>query len=201
MAKKKKKEQEQKQVLVNKQELISKRAELYKNILQRTNKTLYQNYLDLKEIIEINKKLYNETRDYEIAERLGCDPSYIKYLLRFDKLKDLSWLDKIPANVILLTINFNDDSEERQEEHFETFEDKKYNVDKARIHLVKEYVEKQNWDSEQLPHVLYSKIVKQVETLSNFLSWVKRSTMKKEEKDLLKEHIINLNKKAEEILK
>lgn len=196
---KKKNKNRQEQRLVNKRKLIEKREELYKNILKRTNQSIYKNFLDLKDIVEINKDLEGREGFDKIAERLGCNVSYIKYLLRFKKLKDLSWLDKVPANVILLTINFNDDAEKRQEEHFKHFEEHQYNVNKARVYLVKEYVEKQGWDKDDFSHILYRKLSQMIHNLTNTLNLVKRSTMNKKEKDMLKLELEDINSKAKTI--
>lgn len=182
------------------QESITRKNELYFNIIKRSNETLYQNYLDLKEIININIENFGEPNYDEICERLKWERRYISYLLRFDKLEDVSWLDRIPANVILLTVSFNEDTKENQEVHFNHFEKHNYGVEKARIYLIKEYVRNQEEVTGGLSHALYLRLTKMLDTTTHHLNLVKTSTISKNEKKILRDYITNLTTKAEEVL-
>jgi hypothetical protein len=181
------------------EELKIEKEKLVKEMILRSNQALYKNYLSLKRLIEINKELYGQANHLELAEQLSCDERQIQYMLRFDRLKDKGWLDKIPVNVILLTLNWNEDVAEEQETHFKYFEEHKYNADKARIYLIKEYVKSQGLEGQELPHYLYRKVQQGVLSLKKFIFMAKKSTMTKEQKKQLLEMIKDLIEETEGI--
>jgi len=179
--------------------LLEERSLLIKEMILRANKALYENYLTLKKIISINEKVYGDANFEQIAEELSCDTQQIRYLLRFDKLVNKEWINKIPVNTLLMVLNWNDDAEDRQEEHFEVIEKGKYNAEKTRVYLLKEYIKKENLNQE-LPHFLFRKITSQINFIRSFLYQIRKSTIKKQEKEQLKRQIQELSDEAEKLL-
>jgi hypothetical protein len=179
--------------------LLEERSLLIKEMILRANKALYENYLTLKKIISINEKVYGDANFEQIAEELSCDTQQIRYLLRFDKLVNKEWINKIPVNTLLMVLNWNDDAEDRQEEHFEVIKKGKYNAEKTRVYLLKEYIKKENLNQE-LPHFLFRKITSQINFIRSFLYQIRKSTIKKQEKEQLKRQIQELSDEAEKLL-
>ncbi len=128
MAKKQKKKTKLTQI--NKEKLLEEKKEIIKKIILRNNKAVYETYLDIKRLIEINEDLTGKRDIYGLSEKINLNERYIRYFLNLDKLEDKDWLKKIDIKIVLYVLNFNEETRENKDKIFREYENMTLSMEK-----------------------------------------------------------------------
>ena len=176
---------------VEKEKLLGEKKQIIKKIILRNNKAVYETYLDLKRLIEINEDLTGRRDIFELSEQINMSDRNIRYFLGLEKLENKEWNERIDIRIILYVLNFNEETRENQNKIFEESEKMGLNLEKLKYKLYKEYSTSNPDIIIQKPRILYERLTRDLKRINKNFNLYQMVEFQEGEKfvinDLLKE--------------
>lgn len=183
----------------DKEKLKQEKRKIIEKIIKRNNKRIYEDYLDIKRLIEINQELSGNKNIYDIAQELNMSPKWINYIRKLDKLQNEEWLEKIDIRIILYILNFSRETCENQEELLKEANKMNWGLDKVKYEIYKRYSKSNPEVIKKKPHILYQRLIRDLDKVIKSFSLLEYVEFSEKQIEEIKRRKQELEEKLEEL--